>query len=133
MDHRDSALTRRLLQVDAPSVQSHLTMLQGVVNRLAANSASCKTWCVDPGLGPGGRGRRAGQGQVAARRSCPYLVVRRPRLLLPRTRAAVPHCDESFAKKLHEGTARIDDVFIVASRLQTCALFVEHLWAFTSF
>src|SRR5437762_650136 len=37
---------RRVLNVDALSVQSHLTMLQGIINRLAGNSASCKTWCV---------------------------------------------------------------------------------------
>src|SRR5438309_7351277 len=46
MDSRDPTQARRLLQVDSPSVQSHLTMLQSVVNRLAANSAACKTWCV---------------------------------------------------------------------------------------
>ena len=31
---------------DSPSVLAHLTMAQGVIGRLAANSASCKTWCV---------------------------------------------------------------------------------------
>lgn len=31
---------------DDPSVLAHLNMVQGVVNRLAGNSASCKTWCI---------------------------------------------------------------------------------------
>lgn len=26
--------------------QTHLTLLQGVINRFAANSSNCKTWCV---------------------------------------------------------------------------------------
>ena len=31
---------------DSPSVQTYLQMLQGVITRMAGNSASCKTWCV---------------------------------------------------------------------------------------
>lgn len=28
------------------AVQAHLTMLQSVVQRMASNSAACKTWCI---------------------------------------------------------------------------------------
>lgn len=31
---------------NSPSVQSYLTNLQTVINRMAGNSAACKTWCV---------------------------------------------------------------------------------------
>jgi hypothetical protein len=31
---------------DDPAVLAHLNMLQGVITRLAGNSASCKTWCL---------------------------------------------------------------------------------------
>lgn len=31
---------------DDSSVQMYLTILQGIKNRLAGNSASCKTWCI---------------------------------------------------------------------------------------
>ncbi len=34
------------LQVDSPAVHNYLTILQGVISRMAANSANCKTWCV---------------------------------------------------------------------------------------
>ena len=30
----------------SPSVQSHLGILQGVIQRMAANSSQCKTWCI---------------------------------------------------------------------------------------
>jgi hypothetical protein len=30
----------------SPSVQTHLGIIQNVVQRMAANSASCKTWCI---------------------------------------------------------------------------------------
>ena len=31
---------------NSAAVQAHLSILQGVINRMAANSASCKNWCV---------------------------------------------------------------------------------------
>ena len=35
-----------VLDVDSPSVQSTLSILQGVISRMAANSANAKSWCV---------------------------------------------------------------------------------------
>jgi hypothetical protein len=34
------------LDINSPAVQNYLTILQGVVSRMAGNSANCKTWCV---------------------------------------------------------------------------------------
>ena len=34
------------LNQDSPAVQAHLTMMQGVINRMAENSRSCKVWCI---------------------------------------------------------------------------------------
>ncbi len=34
------------ITLDSPSVQSYLSILQGVINRMASNSAGCKTWCI---------------------------------------------------------------------------------------
>ncbi|WP_216725646.1 hypothetical protein [Thiorhodococcus drewsii] len=31
---------------ESASVQSHLQIMQGVIQRMAANSSSCKTWCI---------------------------------------------------------------------------------------
>ena len=36
----------QLLNENSPAVQAHLTMMQGVINRMAENSRSCKVWCV---------------------------------------------------------------------------------------
>ena len=36
----------RILNEDSPAVQAHLTMMQGVIARMAENSRSCKVWCV---------------------------------------------------------------------------------------
>ena len=34
------------LGVDSSAVQTHLTIMQGVITRMAENSRSCKVWCV---------------------------------------------------------------------------------------
>ena len=34
------------LDENSPAVQTHLTIMQGVINRMAENSRSCKVWCV---------------------------------------------------------------------------------------
>ena len=34
------------LNEESSAVQTHLTMMQGVINRMAENSRSCKVWCV---------------------------------------------------------------------------------------
>ncbi|PMI35918.1 hypothetical protein BCT30_11945 [Enterovibrio norvegicus] len=31
---------------ESPSVQAHLAMLQDVIQRMASNSSSCKSWCI---------------------------------------------------------------------------------------
>jgi hypothetical protein len=35
-----------LWPADNPAVTAHISLLQGIINRLANNSASCKTWCL---------------------------------------------------------------------------------------
>src|SRR5262245_14436128 len=35
-----------LWPADNPAVTAHITLLQGIINRLATASASCKTWCI---------------------------------------------------------------------------------------
>ena len=34
------------LNAESSAVQAHIEMLQGVINRMAENSRSCKLWCV---------------------------------------------------------------------------------------
>jgi len=34
------------IEIDSPAVQSYLGILQGVINRMAANSSGAKTWCI---------------------------------------------------------------------------------------
>lgn len=34
------------LSPDSPAIQAHLTIMQSVIQRMASNSSSCKTWCI---------------------------------------------------------------------------------------
>ncbi len=38
--------TNNCLDETSPSVQAHLGIIQGVINRMAANSSQCKAWCI---------------------------------------------------------------------------------------
>ena len=37
---------RALYDADSEAVQTHLTILQDIIRRMAGNSASCKNWCI---------------------------------------------------------------------------------------
>ena len=39
-------LDNQPLNADSQSVQTHLSMMQGVINRMAVNCRSCKVWCI---------------------------------------------------------------------------------------
>lgn len=34
------------IEPDSPAIQTHLSTIQSVIQRMAANSAACKAWCV---------------------------------------------------------------------------------------
>ncbi len=38
--------TNQHLNADSPAIRTHLEILQGVIQRMAENSRSCKVWCV---------------------------------------------------------------------------------------
>ncbi len=40
------AVQSPLWPAESPAVTAHVMILQGIINRLAGNSASCKTWCL---------------------------------------------------------------------------------------
>ena len=45
-ESEDSVVAGELLTEESASVQSHLSIMQGVIQRMASNSASCKAWCI---------------------------------------------------------------------------------------
>ena len=101
---------------DSPSVTSYLTILQGVINRMATNGASCKTWCItlvsaivviiaDKG--------KPNYVWISVVPIILFLVLESYYLALERQFREVYN---DFIRKLHFGTASVDDVFFVAPR-----------------
>jgi len=104
------------LNAESPSVSSYLGILQGVVGRMAANSTSCKTWCVT---------LVSAIAVVVADKNKPSLVwisiiptalffiLDGYYLALEREFRAKYN---DFVLRLHTGIATIEDAFIVAPR-----------------
>jgi len=102
------------VKFDSPSVQSYLTILQGVISRMASNSAAGKTWCI---------ALVSAIIVVVADKAEPGYVwiVLVPVLLFFLLDAYYLGMERqfrdrynTFIKKLHTGEAEVEDVFIVA-------------------
>jgi hypothetical protein len=46
MPMSDHTVISPFAPADNPAVSAHIDLLQGIINRLANNSSSCKTWCL---------------------------------------------------------------------------------------
>jgi len=114
---------------DSPSVQSYLTILQSVISRMATNSSSCKTWCVslvsaiivivaDKG--------KPNYVWISVVPVVLFLLLDSYYLALERQFRTVYN---DFIRKLHFGSATVDDVFYVAPRTGTGATTVNILKA----
>ena len=99
--------------MDSPAVQSYLGILQGVINRMAANSASCKTWCIT---------LVSAIIVIVAGKGAPrYLWISiLPIVLFVFLDSYYLGLEirfrdhfNGFIKKMHDGTATVNDLFIV--------------------
>lgn len=98
----------------SPSVQAHLSILQSVIQRMAANSSSCKAWCItivsailvivaDKG--------KPNYAFIALLPTILFLALDAYYLALEKAfRAAY----SEFVQKVHSGTATTSDLFAVA-------------------
>ena len=101
------------LNEDSPSVRTHLEMMQGVINRMAANSRSCKFWCVTLVAATLVLVARTGEPMHALIALAPtglFLVLDAYYLALER---AFIKSQNGFVRKLHQGTLKSDDVYKV--------------------
>ena len=97
----------------SPAVQTHLTMMQGVINRMAENSRSCKVWCVTLVAAVLVLVARTGEPQHALIALIPTLlfwVLDSYYLALER---AFIKSQNAFVKKLHRGKLEPGDVYRV--------------------
>lgn len=106
-------MEKRKVTFDSPSVQSYLSILQAVINRMATNSSSCKTWCITLVsaivviIADKGKPQYVGISVVPI---VLFVLLDSYYLSLEREFRTVYN---DFVRKLHFGTATLDDVFYV--------------------
>ena len=100
--------------VDSSAVQKHLEILQGVIQRMAENSRSCKVWCVTLVSAILVLVARTGKAEHALIALAPtalfYLLDAYYLALEQRFRRSY----EDFVTKLQEGQATASDLFSLA-------------------
>jgi hypothetical protein len=96
---------------DNPAVMAHINLLQGIINRMAAASSSCKTWCI--GL-VSGLLSLAGSTKVVAMADLvlvPIGVFAHLDFMYLTQEIAYRDLHEQFVFKIRTGTYSKDDVF----------------------
>ena len=99
------------LDHDSPAVQTHIEIMQGVIQRMAENSRSCKVWCVTLVAAVLVLVARTGEPQHALIALAPtvlFLIQDTYYLALERAFLASYN---GFVKKLHDGSLAVTDVY----------------------
>jgi len=102
------------LNETSPSVQTHLGILQAVIQRMAANSTSCKTWCITVVSAILVIVADKGKPNFAFLAFIPtFLFFALDAYYLGLERGfRISYSD--FVRKLHSGVAKADDLYTVA-------------------
>ena len=105
--------TQPTLTEASPSVHAHLGILQDVIQRMAGNSASCKTWCIT--LVSALLVIVAGQGrdELARIAIVPTVLFWALDAYYLGLEKAFRASYTDFLRKLHSGNAKADDLYAV--------------------
>ena len=119
------------IQEDSPSVQAHLGILQGVIQRMASNSVSSKAWCIT--LVSAILVVVAGQGNskyalIALIPTVLFLVLDAYYLALER---AFIESYNSFVRKLHEQQVESSDLYAVKPTGNLIRMTFKAPWSFS--
>ncbi len=116
----------RTLNQDSPAVRTHIEIMQGVIQRMAENSRSCKVWCVTLVSAVLVLAARSGEPQhalIALVPSVLFFVLDAYYLALER---GFRKSYDDFVSKVHSRQISTSDLYIVApsgSKMR------EFLWA----
>ena len=111
MTEETTTAQNRMLTEDSSAVQAHLTMMQGLINRMAENSRSCKVWCITLVAAVLVLVARTGEPQHALIALVPtllFLFLDSYYLALER---AFIRSQNAFVDKLHQGELEPGDVY----------------------
>ena len=123
------------LSETSPSVQAHLGILQSVIQRMAANSTSCKAWCITVVSAVLVIVADKGKPNFAFIALIPTLLFLALDAYYLALEKAFRVSYNDFVKKLHSGKAKAEDLYSVApkgneSKHQIEALKSFSVWGF---
>ena len=121
------------VDINSPSVQSYVSILQAVINRMATSSAGCKTWCitlVSATIIIIATIEKPNYVWIALIPLLPFLFLDSFYLGLER-RFRARYND--FIRKLHSNSVTIDDLFLVTLKGGAGITFLSTLKACASF
>ena len=104
----------RSMNEDTSSVQAHLTIMQGVIQRMAENSRSCKVWCVTLVSATLVLVARTGEPQHALIALAPTLLFLALDAYYLALERAFRNSYNAFVGKLHGGKLAPSDLYRVA-------------------
>jgi len=116
---------------DSPAVQAHLGIIQSVIQRMAANSASCKAWCITLVaailviVADKGKPRYA---LIAAIPTLLFLVLDAYYLAIER---CCRHSYNEFIEKVHSGRVVSADLYAVEPKGSLPRTFAQSLRSFS--
>jgi len=118
--------TQPALSEESGAVHKHLEIMQGVINRMAENSRSCKVWCVTLVSATLVLVARTGEPEHALIALAPtvlFYVLDAYYLSLER---AFRQSYNSFVRKVHQGRVSVSDLYTV---VPTGSIMRGALWA----
>ena len=123
------------LSETSPSVQAHLGILQSVIQRMASNSTSCKTWCITVVSAILVIVADKGKPNFAFIALVPTLLFLALDAYYLALEKAFRASYADFVKKLHSGVAKAEDLYTIApmgsySKHQLEALKSFSVWGF---
>ena len=119
----------------SPSVQTHLGILQGVIERMATNSTSAKAWCITIVSAILVIIADKGKPDIAMLALIPTLLFSALDAYYLAMEKGFRNSYNSFVRKLHAGTLVPDDLYSVrpeggASKLQLESYLSFSVWGF---
>jgi len=123
--------THHELKENSQAVQSHLTIIQSIVQRMAANSASSKSWCITLVSAILVIVADKGNSLLALLALIPvllFLVLDAYYLSLER---GFRNAYNSFIKKLHHQDLKPEDLFVVTPQGNMLGMFFASLRSFS--
>ena len=120
------------LNEESSAVQAHLTTMQGVIQRMAENSRSCKVWCITLVSAILVLVAQTGEPQHALIALVPlilFLVIDTYYLALER---AFRNSYKTFVERLHCGELDSSDLYFVDRKRSMPKQFFARLWFFST-